>query len=182
MQISAWLHFATDQLTAIDTARLDALILLEDCTGKDRAWILANPEHLLTLAQVKKLKNLLTQRAQHVPLAYIRGHTEFYGRSFVINPAVLEPRPESEVMIDLLKRLAETLKVGNQKSPQLRIADIGTGSGALGITAALELPSSAVELLEIDPHAASVAKLNVDKFTLSLPVIESDLLSKSTHS
>ena len=82
---------------------MDALVLLEDVLGIDRARLLAEPDMEISSAQLAELKKLLNQRAKHVPLAYVRGKTEFYGREFVITPAVLEPRPESETMIDLLK-------------------------------------------------------------------------------
>ena len=185
---------ATQKLTqaGIGTARLDALVLLEDVTGIDRAKLLAEPDMELSPEQVGKLEKLLNRRARHEPLAYIRGKTEFYGREFLLTPAVLEPRPESETMIDLLKELAAGsmavpgsghLKTKNSPAevPGWRIADVGTGSGALGITAKLELPNSQVELLEIDPNAIKVAKTNVDKFTLNISVIKTDLLDGSNQ-
>ncbi len=164
----------------IGTARLDALVLLEDVTDKDRSWLLAHPEFELSSEQLAKLEKLLKRREAHEPLAYIRGRTEFYGREFVITPAVLEPRPESETMIDLLKALAHDGHLKPDGRQKLRIADVGTGSGALGITAALELPDAQVDLLEIEPKSIQVAKMNVDKFTLNISVITSDLLAQST--
>ena len=86
----------------ISSARLDTLILLEDILHKDRAWILAHPEHEISTNQFRKLDRRLERRQKHVPLAYIRGFTEFYGRQFKVNRHVLEPRPESETMIELL--------------------------------------------------------------------------------
>jgi len=161
-------------MTGIGTARLDALVLLEDVTGLDRAQILAEPEREISGADAAKLKKLLEKRAAHVPLAYVRGKTEFYGREFVITPAVLEPRPESETMIDLLKKLP------NMPSTS-RIADVGSGSGALGITAKLELPEASVELLEVDPDAIQVAQMNVDKFTANITLRVADLLTGLTR-
>ncbi|HVW23674.1 MAG TPA: HemK/PrmC family methyltransferase [Candidatus Saccharimonadales bacterium] len=174
MKVNAWLKAAERKLVQADigTARLDVLVLLEDVTGLDRARLLAEPDHEISAVQAAKLEKLLSRRAQHEPLAYVRGRTEFYGRNFVITPAVLEPRPESETMIDLLKKLS---KLPAQPS----IADVGAGSGALGITAKLELPKAVVELLEIDEKAVKVAKTNVDILTTGLPVIKSDLLSGS---
>lgn len=170
----------------VATARLDALILLEDVTGKDRAWLLAHPEHRLPPAQQAKLTKLLKRRARHTPLAYLRGTTEFYGRNFVITPAVLEPRPESETMIYLLVGLSSAGKLQPKKGKEgqgvLKIADVGAGSGALGITAKLELPKglqAAVDLLEIDPEAVTIAKTNVEKHTTNISVIRSDLLEAS---
>jgi release factor glutamine methyltransferase len=186
--IKALLEYAEKQLatTGIGTARLDTLVLLEDVTGKERTWLLANPHTKIAAAQQAKLTKLLNQRARHTPLAYVRGMTEFYGRNFVITPAVLEPRPESETMIDLLGQLSATGKLapqnGQNGNKTLKIADVGAGSGALGITAKLEFPSSqrvAVDLLEIDSEAAKIAKINVEKHTTRISVTESDLLAQS---
>src|SRR5260221_14788444 len=109
MLVNDWLAKATHklELAGIGTARLDALVLLEDVTGRDRAWLLAHPEAKISANEAAKLEKLLNQRAKHLPLAYVRGKTEFYGREFVITPAVLEPRPESETMIDLLLQLVK---------------------------------------------------------------------------
>ncbi len=186
-----WLAIATAALqdAGIGTARLDALVLLEDVTRRDRSWLLAHPEHDLSASQQAKLTKLLNERAKHTPLAYVRGHTEFYGHNFVITPAVLEPRPESEAIIDILKRLSaagtlhpENAKNGGSGGPGLKITDVGAGSGALGITAYLELSKGrkvTVDLLEIDPEAAKIAKINVEKHTTNINVIESDLLENS---
>lgn len=188
MNIGTWLATATAQLeaTGIGTARLDALVLLEDVINKDRGRLLAEPEIELLPAQIEKLTNLLNRRASHEPLAYVRGRTEFYGRNFVITPDVLEPRPESETMIELLIKLSQG-KINTPslaKNPldwhgNLRLADVGSGSGALGITAKLELPNSTADLIDIDEKALLVAKMNVDLFTISINVIKSDLLADS---
>ncbi|HVV25806.1 MAG TPA: HemK/PrmC family methyltransferase [Candidatus Saccharimonadales bacterium] len=174
MTADNWLREAATKLerVGIGTARLDALVLLEDVSGRDRAWLLAHPEQELSSAEQAALTKLLNRRAEHQPLAYVRGKTEFYGRTFVITPAVLEPRPESETMIDLLKQLPDL-------PAEPRIADVGAGSGAIGITAKLELPSAQVELLEIDPAAIKIAQKNVDLFTTRVNIIESDLLQNT---
>lgn len=181
MNIDTWLANATTTLNAfgIGTARLDALVLLEDVTGKDRAQLLAYPELELSTDEISKLTNLLNLRSTHQPLAYVRGKTEFYGRNFVITPVVLEPRPESESMIELLIKLSQQPSSGLDWSTGVRLADVGSGSGALGITAKLELPNITVDLLDIDENALKVSKINVDLFTISINTITSDLLSNT---
>jgi release factor glutamine methyltransferase len=190
MKTANWLREATTKLMSagVGTARLDALVLLEDVTGIDRAQLLAEPEMKIDTKKLAELTNLLKRRAAHEPLAYIRGKTEFYGREFVITSAVLEPRPESETMIDLLKTLPLFAGPGPNTKPSVRkvdsvvsIVDVGTGSGALGITASLEVPNASVELLDVDPVALKVAKMNVDKFTLNISLIKSDLLEQSSQ-
>jgi release factor glutamine methyltransferase len=154
----------------IDSGRLDCLILLEDATHHDRAWLLAHPEHKLSPYQLSKLNRQLEQRQKHQPLAYIRGVTEFYGRRFKLNKRVLEPRVESETMIDLLKKLPLPNKP--------LIADVGTGCGAIGITAALEFPLGTVDLYDIDSGALAVARHNEHLHELNLGVHKRDLLNR----
>ena len=172
MTLGKFLKTAEHKLeqSGISSARLDTLILLEDLLHRDRSWILAHPESQITDRQAKKTDRKLERRAKHVPLAYIRGHTEFYGRKFKVNRHVLEPRPESEIMIELLKRLPVTKK--------LAIADVGTGNGAIGITAALEFPESRVDLYDISSGALAVAKHNVHLHELRLHVRKMNLLRR----
>ena len=181
MKFEDFLKKATQQLqkAGIGTARLDSLILIEDVLGVDRAILLAHPETNISSSQLAKLTKLLKRRGNHEPLAYVRGTTEFYGRNFVINTSVLEPRPESEAMIDLLKHYVKNGTFSTQPASHVTISDVGTGSGALGITAALEIPKSSVELLDISQKALEIAKINVDKFTLNITMLKSNLLMNS---
>lgn len=173
--IGQYLSSATKQLSdaGIATARLDTLVLMEDRLQKDRSFLLAHPELKILNTDTIVLTKQLAKRVAHVPLAYIRGKSEFYGRDFLITPAVLQPRPESETMIELL--------LGLNLPAVVRIADVGAGSGALGITAQLELPKATVELLEIDDKALKIAQMNVVNHTLAIRVIKSDLLKQSAQ-
>lgn len=170
MLLAAWLAAATKELEQanVATARLDCLVLLEDAIRKDRAWVLAHPEYELSKQQINTLGTALVRRAHHEPLAYIRGVVEFYGREFAVNPHVLVPRPESETMINLLKEYAPT--------KNLRIADIGTGSGALAITAHLELPKAHVTAIDIDRECLDVTKNNAQKHHIALSLFEGNLV------
>jgi release factor glutamine methyltransferase len=172
MTTDEWLLQATQLLTNSDipTARLDCLVLLEDCLHTDRAHILAHPETTLTIEQQKILDEHITKRTKHIPLAYIRGKTEFYGRDFIINKHVLEPRPETETMIDLLKELA----TGNWKLET--IIDVGTGSGAIAITAALELGAVQVIATDIDEQCLTVARQNCEKYKATITLLQGNLL------
>jgi release factor glutamine methyltransferase len=171
MTIAAWLSEASRLLkeAGIGTSRLDALVLLSDELDEDKAWILAHPEHILQIEQLEKLSTKITQRTRHIPLAYIRGFAEFYGRNFVVNEHVLVPRPETESMIDALKKL--TNEVASPK-----IIDVGTGSGCLAITAGLEVMSATVIAIDIDKSALDVAKSNAERLDASLLFVEGDLL------
>ncbi len=171
MRTELFLKNATSYLAkaGIGTARLDALVLLEDELGRDRAYLLAHPETMISKTKLKRLEAKLKRRAGHLPLAFVRGQTEFYGRKFFVNRHTLEPRPESETMIELLLKLP--------LPPKPAIADVGTGSGALGITAKLELHNSEVDLYDIDASALSVARHNQALHELHLHTRKSDLLS-----
>jgi release factor glutamine methyltransferase len=175
MTVGKFLDQATARLqkAGITTARLDCLVVLEDVTGHSRASLLAHPDTGLSPAQLASLNKFVTQREKHLPLAYYRSKAAFYGREFMVDHHVLVPRPESEAVINLLKKCALPA------SP--RIADIGTGSGCLGLTAALELPGATVTLYDIDTRALEVAKRNAAKYELhNTRYKEQDLLSE-TH-
>ena len=165
-----WLKDAAGLLNqaGIATARLDCLILLEDITDIDRAVLLAEPEQIINPVYLLKLNSQIKQRALHTPLAYIRGRTEFYGREFLINHFVLEPRPESETIIDMLTQLP------NVKNST--IVDIGTGSGALAITAKLEIPEAKVFATDIDSHCLSITRRNAKSLGVRLKLLQGNLL------
>lgn len=173
MTVQHWLQSATARLSksGIGTARLDCLVLLEDATGKSRAHVLAHPEMDLTDKEQNVLERALSQRSKHIPLSYIRGKTEFYGREFIVNNYVLEPRPESETMIDLLK---DFTSVNNEHTGQ--VIDVGTGSGALAITAKLEHPNVKVIGIDIDDHCLDVASKNAKLHNVDINFVRGNLL------
>jgi release factor glutamine methyltransferase len=171
VNVSVWLAYAKDKLetAGIMTARLDSQLLLADELGQDRSWLLAHLDTILTEETRNKLESQLGERAKHVPLAYIRGKTEFYGREFLVDRRVLEPRPESETMIDMLKKLSKP-------NEEMEIIDVGTGSGALAITAKLELPKAKVLATDIDAGCLEVAQSNAQKHNVNIEFTQGDLL------
>lgn len=168
-KVETWLRDATTLLenSGIDSAQLDAELILCDSLDVKREWLITHSNEEIS---ANTGKEMLQRRVNREPLAYIRGWKEFYGRDFIVNKNVLIPRPESEVIIEILKELP--------KPPQ-HILDVGTGSGALAITAALELPSSSVEACDIDKQALNVAKQNAMKLNTNVAFFESDLLLNS---
>lgn len=170
--VNDWLQQARMALKAagITTARLDSLILLEDALGVDRAQLLAHPEAEIDHVTEVGLNKKIARRGTHIPLAYIRGKASFFGRDFFINEHVLVPRPETETMIELLKSLPLGLHP--------KIADIGTGSGCIGITAALEIPDAVVTLYDVDPKALRAAKRNAQILRAQTAIFQANLLSK----
>lgn len=170
MTIAEWLVDSMIKLHDADVpnGRTDALVILADLFGKDRSWIHAHPEVELDDLQSRELSHSLNKRIKRIPLAYIRGFADFYGRRFTVNSNVLIPRPESESFIGLAKELDIEVP---------RVADIGTGSGCLGISLALEIPEVIVHLYDIDSDALGVAQLNARQYDLELQYYESDLLA-----
>jgi release factor glutamine methyltransferase len=179
MTIEDWLHKATGLLEAenIATARLDALVLLGDALLKDKAWLLAHPETLLQGKTLQTLNAQIERRTHHEPLAYIRGKSEFYGREFLVTPDTLQPRPETETMIDLLKKHI----IQHCKARPCNVVDVGTGSGCIAITAKLEFPDVRVYATEINKDALKVAQRNAERLSADVKFFEGNLLKPIPH-
>lgn len=186
MKIDTWLNEASNQLllAGVSSARLDCLLMLEHVSGKDRGYILAHPNDQLTKLilppkTVQDLERMIQERLNHKPMAYILQSVEFYGRDFFINEDVLVPRPESETMIE---QLLAHLALGKKPPGPKHIIDVGCGSGALGITACLEIPSSTLELIDIDPKCLKVARKNLELHKVSSELVQGNLLDKFSRS
>lgn len=167
--IQQWLQANTTKLRSagIDSARLDCLLLLEHELGTDRASLLAHGSSLLTEENVQRLDTYVARRVNHEPIAYIRGYSAFYGRQFFVSPTVLVPRPESETILELL----------TQFPTPSTIIDVGTGSGALAISAKLLHPQADVYAIDIDPACLEVARKNASQHHADVTFIESNLLA-----
>ena len=183
--VNTWLARASKILknAGIGSAYLDTLILLEDETGHDRAWLLAHSETLLQGRALQRLERQIARRTKHEPLAYIRSRTQFYDREFYISKQVLEPRPESETMITLLKDLLYHKPLVYRVPPcrvaragSCKVIDLGTGSGALAITTKLEMPKIEVTATDIDPKCLKVARQNAHKYSVKIKFLRGDLL------
>jgi release factor glutamine methyltransferase len=150
-------------------------VIIEHVLGVDRAKVLAEPDTIITEEQKKLLDRAMKKRSNHLPVTYITHRKEFYGRNFFIDHHVLEPRPESETIIDLFRQL-----IGSDErlaaKEGIQVADVGTGSGAIGITAKLECPNIDIDLLDIDEQALKVARKNVVLHTIKTNVVKADLL------
>ncbi len=187
MIISEWLTRSISKLNeaSVPTPHLDAELLLADELGKDRSWLLAHQEFKLSSAHVKKLNTYIKRRAQHEPIAYIRGKQEFYGHEFVVSPDTLTPRPETETMIELL--LDWVKHHASKIEGDLQIVDVGTGSGCIAISAALEIGSkvedggSKVNYLGIDisAKALAIARKNAQRLGADVTFKKLDLLSET---
>lgn len=168
MTISSWLENAAKGLSKVnvDSAQLDAQLLLAASLYKSREYLLAHSDEELSDHELEQADKWLQRRLSREPIAYILGHKEFYGRDFIVSPSVLIPRPESETIIEMLKDLQPDT-----------IIDIGTGSGALAISAKLEIPTSKVIATDISEDALQVARQNASSLNAEITFAISDLLS-----
>ena len=177
--IKSWLQRAARELRSagISSAKLDAEIILAHTLRRPRTYLHAHDDELLTSRQLEIADARLRLRLDRTPVAYIIGHKEFYGRKFRVTPATLIPRPESEIIIELLKEILPTNLPLLREIPK-RLVDVGTGTGCLGITAKLEFPELDVTLLDISRHALNIAELNAKKLQAEVTIERSDLLSQ----
>jgi release factor glutamine methyltransferase len=152
---------ATKTLTpASDAPALDAEVLLSVTLNKERSYLRAWPEQSLTPEQLETFNGYIEQRLQGVPLAYIVGQREFWSRDFIVNNNVLIPRHDTELIIELsLKRIP--------RNTALKVIDLGTGSGIIAITLAVERPKIEVFACDINTEALTIAKLNAKKHHVS---------------
>lgn len=183
MTIAQWLKRATDELAddMLPSPRLDAEIILAHTIRHPRTYLHAHSDDELSLRDVDIANARIDLRKDRVPVAYIIGHKEFYGRRFTVSPAVLIPRPESEQLITLLNaHLPSSSALGDIVSP--RLVDIGTGSGCLGITAKLEHPELSVSLVDTSRHALTVAEKNAKTLGADVESFVSDLLGEYPYS
>jgi len=139
----------------IETPRLDAEVLLGFCLGKDRAELYRDLPVELENEQILRILELAGRRKRREPMAYIRGFREFWSLEFVVTPAVLVPRPETECLVEEVLRLRDAYR-----GVRARILDIGAGSGAVGIAVASEWPDCDMTATELSAAALEVAREN----------------------
>lgn len=176
--INEWLQRATAELTGlgISSARLDAELILAHTLRVPRTYLHAHPDSVITDRQEEISNARLALRVDRVPVAYIIGHKEFYGRRFRVTSATLIPRPESEVLLELLRQAIPSPHRLITDDP-LRLLDVGTGSGCLGITAKLLFPELDVTLIDNSRHALKIAQQNSVEHHAKVGILQSDLLA-----
>ncbi|HET6345293.1 MAG TPA: peptide chain release factor N(5)-glutamine methyltransferase [Myxococcota bacterium] len=156
----------------IDSPRLDGELLLSHVLGTDRIYLYTHYDQPITAAERDALRELVRRRGRFEPVAYLRGSREFFGRSFKVTPAVLIPRPETEHVVEAALTWARERGV---TAPA--ILDVGTGSGALALTLAAELPEAYVTAIDISPEALDVARDNAAALGVAerVTLLEGDL-------
>lgn len=162
----------------MDSPRLDAEVLLSFVLGRDRMYLYTHFDQPLTDVERTALRELTRRRGQGEPVAYLTGSREFYGRDFSVNAHVLIPRPETEHVIDSV--LAWVRHTGAQAP---RICDVGTGSGAIGLTLACEIPGAQVVLTDVSAEALTVAQTNAQALGVAdrITCVHADLFTPMTQ-
>lgn len=131
--------------------------LLTHVLDRDRAFLHAHPEYELTASEAKAYDAAVQKRASGIPLQYITGHQEFWGLDFMVSPAVLIPRPETEHLVESALELMRESGV-----EKLRIVDVGAGSGCVILSVAHEIASAEFHAIDISPEALAIAKENAE--------------------
>ena len=137
---------------AVGSPRMNAEVLMMFVLGCDRAHLYAHPERELTADEAERYEAVVSERARHKPSQYITGHQEFWGLDFLVSPAVLIPRPETEHVIETMLELAP--------APGAKIVDVGTGSGCIAVALARKFPQAEIEGVDISSSAIEVALVN----------------------
>ncbi len=144
----------------IETPRLDAEVLLAHLLGMSRVELYLNFDRPLSEEEVNSYRELVRRRGRREPVAYITGHREFYGHDFIVTRDVLIPRPETETLVDVAKDLIKNyIEAGTPP----RVLELGTGSGAVVITLALEFPEVEFRATDVKENILRVARENAEK-------------------
>lgn len=168
MKIDSWLKQAKKRIEALDAELIAVEVFAPQ--GADRSWLAAHGEDETEESRVSWADKMVAKREKNMPLAYVLGEKEFYGRKFWVKPGVLIPRPETESLIDLIKEL---------KLPEKpRFLEIGTGSGCIAITLALEYAQADVVATDVSERILMIAEENDNRHEGRVELVQSNLLDE----
>jgi release factor glutamine methyltransferase len=176
---SGLLSKITDRLAPLsDTPALDASVLIAHIVDRPRTWVMAHPELMLPSDQQKQLDDSLGRLERGESFPYVLGHWEFFGLDFDITHDVLIPRPETELLVE---RAIAWLQESPARSARRIIADVGTGSGAIAVSIAVNVPEATILATDISGRALNVAKKNARRFDVEhrIEFVQCDLLPSS---
>lgn len=172
-----YLGLASGHLKAsgIDNHRLDAEVLLASVLGIDRIDLYVQHDRPLTVAEVDEYRRRIARRARREPVAYITGRREFFSIEFAVDNRCLTPRPETEHLVEVA---LEEISRRFPGEAQVKVADIGTGSGTIAVSLAMHARQALVTAVDIDPKALEVARLNVERTGVAdrVRLVQGDLL------
>jgi release factor glutamine methyltransferase len=167
-----YLRRATDFLAArgVANARLDAEVLLADVLGVDRVGVYLNFDRPLSVAEISGYREAIRRRGRRHPLQHLRGRQEFWSREFVVDARALVPRADTEILLEAALEDA-------RRRERPRILDLGTGSGILAVTLALELPEATVVAVDRSTDALDLARENAARLGARVEFREGDLFA-----
>jgi release factor glutamine methyltransferase len=165
----------------VPSPRLNAETLMMFTLSCDRAYLFAHPERELTSEEQTRYERTLAERARGVPAQYLTGHQEFWGMDLIVTPAVLIPRPETEHLVETVLTLAAETRGGRQDRPRredLRMVDVGTGSGCIALALAKEFPKAEIHAIDISAAALEIARANAARHQFEQRIVfhRADLL------
>jgi release factor glutamine methyltransferase len=165
---------------------MNAELLIMFTLDCNRAYLYAHPERELTFDETRRYDEAFARRATGIPAQYITGHQEFWGLDLIVSPAVLIPRSETEHLVEAVLELVSSVKSKQSRDQKprpgapaphglsdphgLRIVDVGTGSGAIALALATELPRAEIHAIDISPEALEVARANAARLELGLRI------------
>ncbi len=178
MNVADALAAATDRLalSGIPDPRREASSLIANAIGRDRVFLVAHPEYVLTEREAAAVDEFISRRSAREPFQYIVGRQEFYALDFVVTPSVLIPRPETELLveraIDYLREIEDP-----------RFCEIGVGSGCISISVLISVPNATAVAADISEAALAVAAVNAQRHNVldRLELIRSDLYDDLPH-
>lgn len=192
MNIRTLLTHAYHQLDTahVDAPKTTARVLLAQALGRPKEWLVAHDDAMPDAAAVTLFQALLQRVATHEPMAYVLGHREFYGLDFIVDKRVLIPRPETEMLVELVLEEVKRQKAEGKKaegtSPDMALLpfaftaiDIGTGSGAVPIAVAKHAPHTRIIAADVSTDALDVARVNATKHGVldQITFVHSNLLA-----
>ena len=171
--------FSKQLSTIYDTNEVNSLcmMVLENVVNISSAKIKAFPETEISTPESEAITNILTRLTTGEPIQYIFGYAEFYGLSFMVNPSVLIPRPETEELVEWI-----ISAVGNSELATGNFLDVGTGSGCIPVSLKKNLPGAQVSTIDISPEALKIAKENAELNKVDIYFIQADILNPIHHS
>lgn len=169
------LRLSTEHLKqrGVEGPRLDAELLVGAALGLERLQVYLQHDRPLLESELQAIRELVQRRSRREPLAHILGKREFYGLEFQLRPGVLVPRPDTETLVDALLDV-----IGPDPEPLVYVADIGCGSGCIGLSLASQRPSIRLYAIDLNPEALAATKANTQALGLSgrVALLRGDLL------
>lgn len=148
----------------IESAQLDAAVLLAYVLGVNKTWVYAHPSRQLTEPEISRYEALLRRRMQHEPVAYLIGYKSFYGLDITVDQRVLIPRPETEMLVERALAHAQWLAQDRRRPV---VADVGTGSGAIAVAVACNARDATVYAVDVSDDALTLAEQNIWRYGLA---------------